>query len=48
MTINYQALTPGKQQAWLQAQPPPTTKEQAAAIKRVKRLIFLSKEEETE
>jgi hypothetical protein len=45
---NWDTLTPGKQQQWLQSQPPPKTKEEAQERKRVKRLIRLSKEEESE
>jgi hypothetical protein len=43
-----ESLTPGKQQQWLDSQPPPKTKEEAAAIKRTRRLIKLAKEEEAE
>lgn len=41
-------LTPGKQQTWLQAQPPPKTREESEAQKRVRRLIKLSQDEENE
>lgn len=46
--VNLDNLTPGKQQAWLDQQPQPKTKEQSRQIKRVKRLIELSKDEESE
>lgn len=46
--VSLDSLTPGKQKQWLQSQPQPKTKEQAAAIKRAKRLIRLSKDEEAE
>lgn len=45
---NWDTLTPGKQQQWLEQQPPATTKEESQERKRVKRLIRLSKEEESE
>jgi hypothetical protein len=41
-------LTPGLQQQWLEQQPQPKTREEAQAIKRVKRLIKLSRDEEKE
>lgn len=41
-------LTAGKQQQWLEQQPQPKTKEEAQAIKRVRRLIKLSRDEENE
>lgn len=43
-----ESLTPGKQQQWLEQQPPPKTKEEAQERKRVRRLIRLSKDEENE
>ncbi len=43
-----ESLTLQKQQRWLDSQPPPKTKEEAAAIKRTRRLIKLAKEEEAE
>lgn len=43
-----ESLTPGKQQRWLDAQPSPTTKQETATQKRVKRLIRLAKDEEKE
>jgi hypothetical protein len=46
--ITLESLTPGLQQQWLESQPPPKTKEEAQAIKRVKRLIKLSRDEENE
>jgi hypothetical protein len=46
--VNFDSLTPGKQQQWLESQPQPHTKEEAAAIKRTKRLIKLSRDEEKE
>lgn len=46
--VSLDSLTLGKQQQWLDSQPPPKTKEEAATQKRVKRLIKLAKEEEAE
>jgi hypothetical protein len=46
--VSLDTLTPGKQQQWLQAQPPPRTPEQVQQQKEVKRLIRLAKEEEAE
>jgi hypothetical protein len=46
--VNLESLTPGKQQQWLQSQPPPRTPEQVQQQKEVRRLIRLSKEEEAE
>jgi hypothetical protein len=48
LLVNLETLTPGRQQQWLESQPPPLTKEEAAAIKRTKRLIRLSRDEEKE
>ncbi len=48
MSVDFNSLTPGKQQQWLASQPPPKTKEEATEQKRVKRLIRLAKEEENE
>ncbi len=46
--VTLDSLTPGKQQEWLNQQPPPKTKEEAQERRQVKRLIRLSKEEEAE
>jgi hypothetical protein len=46
--VSLETLTPGKQQQWLDSQPTPKTKEEAVTQKRVKRLIRLAKDEETE
>jgi hypothetical protein len=46
--ISLENLTPGKQQQWLESQPPPQTKTQTQEQKRVRRLIKLSKDEEAE
>jgi hypothetical protein len=46
--VSLESLTPGKQQQWLQSQPPPRTPEQVQQQKDVKRLIRLSHEEESE
>jgi hypothetical protein len=46
--VSLESLTPGKQQQWLQSQPPPRTPEQVQQQKDVKRLIRLSREEESE
>jgi hypothetical protein len=46
--VTLDSLTPGKQQQWLEQQPPAKTREEAQERKRVKRLIRLSKEEESE
>ncbi len=48
LLVSLESLTPGIQQRWLESQPPPLTKEEAAAIKRTKRLIRLSRDEEKE
>ena len=46
--VSLETLTPGRQQQWLESQPAPKTKEEAVTLKRVKRLIRLSKDEEKE
>jgi hypothetical protein len=46
--ISLENLTPGKQQQWLNSQPPPQTQTETQKQKQVKRLIRLSKEEESE
>jgi hypothetical protein len=46
--VSLDALTPGKQQRWLDSQPPPKTKEEMQAQKQARRLIRLSKDEENE
>lgn len=46
--VTLDSLTLGKRQQWLQSQPPAKTKDEAQERKRIKRLIRLSKEEETE
>lgn len=46
--VSLESLTPGKQQQWLSSQPAPKTREEATEQKRVKRLIRLAKEEESE
>lgn len=46
--VTLDSLTLGKQQQWLEQQPPVKTREEAQERKRVKRLIRLSKEEEAE
>ncbi|HEY9606471.1 MAG TPA: hypothetical protein V6C85_32985 [Allocoleopsis sp.] len=46
--VSLETLTPGKQQQWLDSQSTPKTKEEAVTQKRVKRLIRLAKDEETE
>jgi hypothetical protein len=48
MSVDFNSLTPGKQQQWLVSQPAPKTKEEVRQHKRVKRLIRLSKDEENE
>jgi hypothetical protein len=46
--VSLESLTVGKQQQWLSSQPAPKTKQEVQAQKRVKRLIRLAKDEETE
>jgi hypothetical protein len=46
--ISLDSLTIGKQQQWLENQPEPKTKEETQERKRVKRLIKLSRDEESE
>lgn len=46
--VSLETLTPGKQQQWLSSQPAPKTKEEVQEQKRLKRLIRLSKDEESE
>jgi hypothetical protein len=46
--VNLDSLTPGKQQRWLEAQPSPETPQQLAQQKRVRQLIRLAKDEESE
>jgi hypothetical protein len=46
--VSLEALTIGKQQQWLESQPEPKTKEETQEHKRVKRLIKLSRDEESE
>ena len=46
--VSLESLTLGKQQQWIKSQPQPKTREEAAAIKRTKRLIRLAKDEEKE
>jgi len=46
--VSLETLTPGRQQHWLESQPPPKTKEEAVTQKRVHRLIRLSRDEEKE
>ena len=46
--VSLESLTPGKQQRWLESQPPPHTQEEAQEHKRVRRLIKLSRDEENE
>ncbi len=46
--VSLDSLTIGKQQQWLKNQPEPKTKEEIQARKRVKRLIKLSRDEESE
>jgi hypothetical protein len=46
--VSLDALTIGKQQQWLENQPEPKTKSEIQEQKRGKRLIKLSREEESE
>ncbi len=46
--VSLESLTPGKQQQWLESQPPPKTKDEAQERRRVKRLIRISRDEENE
>lgn len=46
--VSLESLTVGKQQQWLESQPPPKTKQEVIERKRVKRLIRLAKDEEKE
>ncbi len=46
--VSLDALTIGKQQQWLESQPEPKTKEKTQERKRVRRLIKLAKDEESE
>lgn len=48
LLVSCERLTPGIQQRWLESQPQPKTKEEALRVRRVKRLIRLSKDEEKE
>ncbi len=48
MSVDFNSLTPGKQQQWLALQPVPKTKEEVREEKRVRRLIRLGKDEENE
>jgi hypothetical protein len=48
LLVNLTNLTLGRQQQWLESQSPPNTPEEAQQQRRVRRLIFLSKEEESE
>ena len=46
--VTLDSLTPGKQQQWLEQQPPAKNREEIQERKRIKRLIRLSKDEEAE
>jgi hypothetical protein len=46
--VSIDALTIGKQQQWLNSQPEPKTQSEIQERKRVRRLIKLAKEEESE
>jgi hypothetical protein len=46
--VSLESLTLGKQQQWLSSQPEAKTKEETQERKRVKRLIKLSRDEESE
>jgi hypothetical protein len=46
--VSLDALTIGKQQQWLENQPEPKTQSEIQEQKRVKRLIKLSRDEESE
>jgi hypothetical protein len=46
--ISLENLTPGKQRQWLESQPEAKTKEEIQERKRVRRLIKLAKDEESE
>jgi hypothetical protein len=46
--VSLETLASGKQQRWLDSQPPPRTKEEVQAQKQAKRLIKLAKDEESE
>ena len=46
--VSLESLTPGKQQQWLEQQPPPHTPEETQERRRVRRLIRLAKDEEQE
>ncbi len=46
--VSLETMTLGKQQEWLDSQPEPKTKEETQQRKRVKRLIKLAKDEESE
>jgi hypothetical protein len=46
--VSLESLIVGKQQQWLSSQPAPKTKGEAVTQKRVRRLIRLAKDEETE
>lgn len=46
--VSLESLTLGLQQQWLSSQSAPKTKEEVQEHKRVKRLIRLAKDEETE
>jgi hypothetical protein len=46
--VSLETLSIGKQQQWLESQPEPKTKSETQERKRVKRLIKLSRDEESE
>ena len=46
--LSLETISLGQQQKWLSEQPEPTTKKEAKQHKKVKRLIRLSKDEESE
>lgn len=48
LLISLDSLTPGRQQKWLDREPPPKTREEATTQKQVKRLIRLSRDKENE
>lgn len=46
--VTYESLTPGQQLKWLESQSEPQTREEAKAQRKARRLVELSRDEESE